>query len=107
MVPCSGRVDFRHLLEAFRRGADGVIVTGCMKEQCHYIDGNLKAERRIEAAKKALTALGFDGDRLEMFFCSAGMPREFAARMTDFTERIKAKGPTDWTPLFVERRLQH
>ena len=89
LVPCTGRVDFRHMYKAFEKGADGVIVAGCLKEQCHYIDGNLKAERRIEVAKKALDVLGIGGDRLEMLFCSSGMPREFAQFMWDFTERIR------------------
>jgi heterodisulfide reductase subunit A len=89
LVPCSGRVDFRHIHKAFQNGADGIIVAGCLKEQCHYIDGNLKAERRIEVAKKALDVLGIGGERLEMLFCSAGMPREFAKFMWDFTERIE------------------
>jgi len=92
MVPCSGRVDFRHIYEGFSSGADGVIVSGCLKEQCHYIDGNLVAERRVEVAKKAINVLGINGDRLEMFFCSAGMPREFAEYMKSFTERIKRLG---------------
>ncbi|NIN70170.1 MAG: hydrogenase iron-sulfur subunit, partial [Anaerolineae bacterium] len=92
MVPCSGRVDFRHIYEGFSGGADGVIVTGCLKEQCHYIDGNLVAERRVEVAKNALEVLGISGERLEMFFCSAGMPREFAEYMQSFTERIQLLG---------------
>ena len=79
-------------MTAFDRGADGVIVSGCLKEQCHYIDGNYKAERRINVAKKALEVIGIGGDRLEMVFCSAGMPREFARFMTEFTEKIKNLG---------------
>jgi coenzyme F420-reducing hydrogenase delta subunit len=92
LVPCSGRVDFRHIFEAFQRGADGVIVAGCLKEQCHYVDGNILADRRIMASKKALENLGIGSDRLEMFFCSAGMPREFADFMREFTFKIGEKG---------------
>ena len=89
LVPCSGRVDFRHIFEAFQRGADGVVVAGCLKEQCHYVDGNILAERRVDAAKKTLETLGVSGRRLEMFFCSAGMPREFADFMKEFTDRVR------------------
>jgi coenzyme F420-reducing hydrogenase delta subunit len=92
LVPCSGRVDFRHIIEAIERGADGIVVAGCLKEQCHYIDGNLIAERRIESAKKVLRVLDIDPDRLEMFFCSAGMPREFSHFMNWYTKMIKEKG---------------
>jgi heterodisulfide reductase subunit A len=92
LVPCSGKVDFRHIYKGFSSGADGIIVAGCLKEQCHYVDGNIVAERRVEAAKKTLDALKIGGNRLEMFFCSAGMPRDFAEYMRDFTEKISKLG---------------
>jgi coenzyme F420-reducing hydrogenase delta subunit len=92
LLPCTGRVDFKHIFEAIEKGADGVVVAGCLKEQCHYIDGNLTAERRIEAAKKVLRVLGIDPGRIQMLFNSAGMPREFAKFMNDFTQRIIEKG---------------
>jgi heterodisulfide reductase subunit A len=91
LVPCSGRVDVLHVIKAFKHGADGVVVAGCLPDQCHYIDGNLKAEERVEALRKVLDVLRIDGDRLEMFFCSAGMPREFSEFMLEFTQKIKMK----------------
>jgi heterodisulfide reductase subunit A len=93
-VPCSGRVDFRHIFRAFELGADGVMVMGCLKGECHYIDGNLKEERRIELAKRILERIGV-GDRLEMFFLSAGMSREFVEYVREFTENIRSVGPLD------------
>jgi coenzyme F420-reducing hydrogenase delta subunit len=56
-VPCSGRVDVRHVLKAFRRGADGVIITGCLIGDCHYIDGNVKAKERIDVMKESSRSL--------------------------------------------------
>ena len=97
LVPCSGRVDFSHIYQGFSSGADGVVVAGCLKEQCHYVDGNILAERRIEAIRKAMEVLGIGGERLEMFFCSAGMPRDFAQYMRDFTGRIQGLGRVDRT----------
>jgi coenzyme F420-reducing hydrogenase delta subunit len=103
LVPCTGRVDFKHIFEAFEKGADGVVVAGCLKDQCHYIDGNLVAERRVEQAKKTLAVLGLDPERLEMIFNSSGMPKEFAAFMNDFTKRIidKKRVERDKLPLFA------
>ncbi len=40
-VPCTGKVDIIHILQAFEYGADGVIVVGCMEGDCHYQRGNL------------------------------------------------------------------
>jgi len=82
-------------------------VAGCLKEQCHYIDGNLIAERRVTQAKKTLKVLGIDPDRLEMIFNSAGMPREFVAFMNQFTERIieKKRVERDKLPVFAEHEV--
>jgi heterodisulfide reductase subunit A len=89
LVPCSGRVDALHILTAFKYGADGVIVAGCLPEQCHYIDGNLKAVDRIDAMKKALDVIGIGGERLELIFAAACMPIEFAEMVTEFAHRIE------------------
>lgn len=93
-VPCSGRVDALHILKAFNAGADGVIVAGCLKDGgCHYVDGNMKAEKRVKALKKALDSVGIGSDRLEMYFLSAGMPDKFVEYTTEFARRIEQRGP--------------
>jgi len=98
-VPCSGRVDVLHVVKAFLNGADGVIITGCLIGDCHYIDGNLKARVRVDALKKSLTALGVDPERLEIGFASSSEGQKFASMMTDFVEKIRRLGPN---PLRVE-----
>jgi len=89
LVPCTGRIDALHILTAFKYGADGVLLAGCLPEQCHYIDGNLKAEDRIEVMKKALDVMGIDGDRLEIIFAAACMPIEFIEFVTEFFRKIE------------------
>ena len=98
-VPCSGRVDVLHVLKAFLNGADGVIITGCLIGDCHYIDGNLKAKSRVDAMKKSLTALGIDPERLEIGFASSSEGQKFATMVTNFVEKIRKLGPN---PLKVE-----
>jgi heterodisulfide reductase subunit A len=92
-VPCSGRVDVLHLLEAFLDGADGVIVTGCLIGDCHYTDGNLKAKSRVETLKKSMRALNMDPERLEIGFASSSEGQKFANMMMDFVEKIRKLGP--------------
>ncbi len=94
-VPCTGRVDALHILRAFEEGADGVIVAGCLKDGgCHYVDGNMKAERRVTGLKRSLEAIGLGDQRLEMYFMSAGMPDKFVQSVTQFTEGIRKLGPS-------------
>jgi heterodisulfide reductase subunit A len=92
-VPCSGRVDVSHLLEAFLNGADGVIVTGCLIGDCHYTDGNLKAKSRVETMKKSMRALNMDPERLEIGFASSSEGQKFANMMMDFVEKIRKLSP--------------
>ncbi len=58
-VMCSGRADPGFVLRAFNKGADGVLVTGCHLGDCHYQDGNYKAEKRVEMLFTLLSQLGF------------------------------------------------
>ncbi len=93
-VPCTGRVDPLHVLQAFQDGADGVIVAGCLKDGCHYIDGNVKAEARVLRLKEKLKAVGLGDERLEMYFMSAAQSDRFVQAVTGFTERIVKLGPS-------------
>lgn len=92
-LPCTGKVDIIYLLKAFEDGADGVYVAGCLEGNCHFIDGNIKANRRVARAKKLLDEIGIGGNRLEMFNMSASMGPKFAEVANEMTERIRNLGP--------------
>ncbi len=92
--PCSGKVDIRLLLEAFEGGADGVYVAGCLEGDCHFLKGNIRAKKRVNAAKKILDNIGLGGDRLEMFNLSGSMGPRFAEIANEMTERILQIGPS-------------
>jgi F420-non-reducing hydrogenase iron-sulfur subunit len=93
-VMCSGRVHPAHILEAFRNGADGVLVAGCHPpNDCHYISGNLKAKRRVAMLKKFMEQMGMDPERLRLEWVSAAEGEKFAKVVTEFTNMLKEKGP--------------
>jgi F420-non-reducing hydrogenase iron-sulfur subunit len=93
-LPCSGRCDPLYILTAFKAGADGVLVTGCRLEQCHFKEGNYKAVDRVKFLKMILDEIGFGGERLHLQFMSAGEPDEFVKAVVDMTDRIKRLGPS-------------
>jgi F420-non-reducing hydrogenase iron-sulfur subunit len=93
-VMCSGRVHPAHILEAFKNGADGVLVAGCHPpNDCHYISGNLKAKRRVSMLKKLMDQMGMDPERLRLEWVSAAEGEKFARVVTEFTNMLKEKGP--------------
>jgi len=93
-VPCTGKVDILHLLTAFEEGADGVFVAGCLEGDCHFIEGNLHAKRRVTRVKEILNQVGVGGDRLEMYNLSAAEGGRFAQIAREMTERIRELGPS-------------
>ena len=56
---CTGMIDPKYIIKAFLDGADGVFVGGCHPGDCHYIDGNIKAEKRIRGAAEIMSRYGF------------------------------------------------
>jgi coenzyme F420-reducing hydrogenase delta subunit len=93
-VPCTGKVDIIHILQAFEYGADGVIVVGCMEGDCHYQRGNLFAKTRVKRAKEILDKVGLGGDRVGMFNLSSGMGGRFAEIVLEMTNKILELGPS-------------
>lgn len=94
MLPCTGKIDVLYLLKTFEKGADGVYVAGCLEGNCHFLEGNIRARKRVEYAKKLLDEIGLGGSRLEMSNMSASMGVEFARVAKEMTERIKELGPS-------------
>jgi len=92
-VMCSGRVDPEIILDTFLYGADGVFIGGCHLGECHYLEGNYYAEKKVEMAKRLLKAAGVEPERLRLEWISASEGERFAAIITEFTEEIKELGP--------------
>ena len=92
-VMCSGRVDPGFILDAYRHGADGVLVCGCHPGDCHYVEGNYKCLRRIPLTKTLLEGMGIDPNRLRLEWVSASEGNRFQQVVTEFTEQIRALGP--------------
>ncbi len=99
-VPCIGRVDVLHLLQAFREGADAVFLAGCLEKNCHHLYGNLEARKKVDQAKRILESLGIDGERLELFNVASNQGREFKESVDIMVERLERLGPN---PLGVLR----
>lgn len=100
-VMCSGRVDPGFILDAFSKGADGVLVCGCHPGDCHYVDGNYKCMRRIPLTKRILKEMGIPPERVRLEWVSASEGTLFQKVVSEFTEQIRALGPLelkDWAP---------
>jgi F420-non-reducing hydrogenase iron-sulfur subunit len=93
---CSGRLEPEFVLQAFARGADGVVVTGCWPEDCHYRIQSVKALRRFLLLRRMLVEMGIDPGRLQHFSASAAEGQRMADELTRVVDEVRALGPLDW-----------
>lgn len=88
-VMCSGRVEPALILDAFRQGADGIMVLACHAGDCHYKEGNLRAMCRAELLKRLVPQLGIHPDRFLMDYVSAAEAEKFSLITRSFVERLR------------------
>ncbi len=93
---CSARVDPEWIMEAFRLGADGIMVAGCHPGDCHYIGGNYRTRRRIALLRSLLKQFGLNPHRLGLAWISAGDAEKFANTMNSFIDCIVELGPSPY-----------
>jgi F420-non-reducing hydrogenase iron-sulfur subunit len=93
-VMCSGMVHPNLVIEALTKGADGVLICGCHPGDCHYIEGNLKAEARSGAIELMLEDFGIEPERFKLEWVSASEGPRFAEVATEMVETVKTLGPS-------------
>jgi coenzyme F420-reducing hydrogenase delta subunit len=97
-LPCTGKVEVDHILAAFERGVDGVMVAGCLEGGCHFLEGNLRARKRVDRAKQILSEIGLEPERLEMYNLSSAEGARFAEIVTEMSERLAKLDPSPLRP---------
>ncbi len=90
---CGGKLQVSSLLKAFEDGADGVYVVACPPDKCHNVKGSERAGKRTAAVKKALTELGVEAERVEMYHMERGLHPEFIVAAREMNKRITDLGP--------------
>lgn len=71
-----------------------------MPGDCHYLEGNVNAKRRVKHIGELLARIGLEPERVRMFNMSAAMANQFVAAATEMTQQVSALGPN---PLRLRR----
>jgi len=90
---CTGMVDPKYVIKALLSGADAVLLSGCEPGDCHYINGNYKARRRIKLLKELLCNFGIDPRRIRLTWIGASEGNEFAATVNNLVQEVRELGP--------------
>ena len=88
-VMCSGRVEPEFILEAFKRGAAGVMIMACHPGDCHYKEGNFLAASRYSILKKLMAQMGVAENRLTLKYVSASEGERFVEVVTQAVKNLE------------------
>ena len=92
-VPCSGKVDVFHILKAFEKGADGVLVLACYEDNCKFFHGNIRAKKRVEYIKGMLEELEIEKERVEIYNLASNTGHRFVNLVKKMNNVVLGLGP--------------
>jgi F420-non-reducing hydrogenase iron-sulfur subunit len=90
---CTGRIDPTFVIDAFVKGADGVMIAGCAPGDCHFVSGNYKARRNVLLLKRMLGQLGIEPERLRAEWLAASEASKFLNSLHEFADKVTTLGP--------------
>jgi len=87
-VPCSGRISPLFVLNAFQGGADGVLISGCVPEMCHYKEGNLGARRQLDEFSRLLNYIGLEEQRIRFAWIDVNQRGRIQQELASFEKDL-------------------
>jgi coenzyme F420-reducing hydrogenase delta subunit/Fe-S-cluster-containing hydrogenase component 2 len=87
-LPCSGRIEAYHVLEAIQHGADGVMAVACSEDDCKQEKVSARAEHVVVRIKEKLDQIGL-GDKLQFASVSPRYPGQVEEKVREFRQSLK------------------
>jgi F420-non-reducing hydrogenase iron-sulfur subunit len=92
-IICTGKIDTTHIMDAFEKGADGILILGCPEGDCHYQDGNYEVKKRVYILRRMLEALGVEKGRVKIELSSDPEGRRIPQLVKEMREELAKLGP--------------
>jgi coenzyme F420-reducing hydrogenase delta subunit len=88
-LPCSGKIEIGLVLKCFEQDAAGVLILACPLDNCKYLTGNFRAQKRVETIKQALRNAGYNENCVRLDFISSVDTHKFVKTVNELKEQIK------------------
>ena len=96
---CTGKIDATHMLDAFRAGADGILILGCPEGDCHYQDGNYEAKKRVYLIRRLLESMGIDKGRTRIVLSTDPEGESIPKLVAEMRRDLAKLGPAKKRPV--------
>ena len=94
-VPCTGRISPLHILNAVQGGTDGVLISGCLPEKCHFKEGNLGARRQLDEFSHFMNYIGYEEERVRFAWLDLQERGRIQRELAQMERDLLAIGPAD------------
>ena len=92
-LPCTGRVNEVLLMKSLEEGCDGILVAACHRDNCRYLDGNLRAEGKVNRIRKILVDAGIDDKAVDIVFVAPDEGARLSRRIQEFEQQLAVPTP--------------
>ena len=92
-MPCSSMVKDVFLLRAFEAGSDAVVFLVCPEGKCRFLEGNIRAKKRVAWVRNLLDEIGLNGQRLSLSNISSGDKITASQIIDDVLKNLAELGP--------------
>lgn len=92
-IICTGKIDATQMMNAFKAGADGVLILGCPEGNCHYQDGNYEARKKVYLLRKLLESQGIEKERLRIELSTDPHGRRIPQLVEEMSRDLAKLGP--------------
>jgi F420-non-reducing hydrogenase iron-sulfur subunit len=92
-IICTGKIDTTHIMDAFEKGADGILILGCPEGDCHYQDGNYEAKKRVYLLRRILESMGIEKERVKIELSSDPEGRRIPELVKEMKGELAKLGP--------------
>jgi F420-non-reducing hydrogenase iron-sulfur subunit len=92
-IICTGKIDTTYMMDAFEKGADGVLILGCPEGDCHYQDGNYEAKKRVYLLRRMLESMGIEKERIRIELSADPEGRRIPQLVKEMKEELAKLGP--------------
>lgn len=89
-IPCTGRLETTQILDSIGAGADGVMVVGCLEENCFHDVGSMLARGRVDRIKELLKDIKIEPERVEMINAASVSGAMLMLKIRQFEAKLAA-----------------
>jgi coenzyme F420-reducing hydrogenase delta subunit len=93
-IPCTGRLEYIHLLKALEEFADAVYVIACPEGACRYLEGNKRAIKRVMRTRAIIEDIGLEKERLDIIIGPSEEKKTLTAFCEELMERASSLPPS-------------